>query len=99
MIFITDQVYADMAINLFAGLQEDESFFNGKLEYDTEQFYSTLTCSLIIYRSDPAGVKPEVPDIQKILPVWWDFSTCSQGLSVPNDFSWTEFSSFFPCHG
>ena len=98
MIFITDQMYAELANMLFAELVDGRHFFNGKLEYDREQFYSTLTCSLIVYQSEIRAEKREVPEVKKVMPVWWDFSTCAEGLDTPNDFSWTEFSTFFPCY-
>jgi len=87
-----------MAASLFSELEDGRSFFNGKIEYDTQQFYSTLTCSLIVYHPD--SVPPALPvlRIEKVIPVWWDYTTCVEGLLEPNDFSWTEFTRFFPCH-
>ena len=96
MIFINDQMYAEMANMLSAQWQDGQHFYNGKIEYDTEQFYSTLTCSLIVYRRERTGKSPEVPGVIKVVPVWWDFSTCSDGVPCPNDFSWSEFVSFLP---
>lgn len=98
MIFITDQMYASLADMLSAELQDGRQFYNGKIEYDTEQFYSTLTCSLIVYRRENPTQTPEYKEIEKIVPVWWDFSICADGIDEANDFSWSEFSTFLPCH-
>ena len=43
MISIDDQTYQAIAAQLRDELTGKE-FFNGQLEYDTEEFYSTLTC-------------------------------------------------------
>lgn len=51
MISIDDQTYQAIAAQLRDELTGKE-FFNGQLEYDTEEFYSTLTCTLIL-RNDP----------------------------------------------
>jgi len=99
MIFITDQMYAEMANMLFAEMQNGQHYYNGKLEYDTEQFYSTLTCSLIVYRTETVSTRKELPQIERVVPVWWEYSICADGVTEPNDFSWSEFSTFFPCHG
>jgi len=99
MIFITDPMYSDLAALLFAELPDGDSYYNGTVQYDTESFYSTLTCSLIVYhRSGPKEGTAAGP-VAKIVPVWWDFSTCAAGSPQPNDFSWSEFVPFFPCHG
>ena len=98
MIFVTDESYAEIARLLLDELKDGRNFFNGKIEYDTEAYYSTLTCSAIVYRVGPHPGEPAWDTVEKVVPVWWDFSTCADGALVPNDFSWTEFSAFLCCH-
>ena len=90
MISITDPMYAEMAARLAAQWGEGQHFYNGSIHYDTDEFYSTLTCSVILYRSED-----ESHEVKKAVPVWWDFTTCAQGAAVANDFSWSEFVQFF----
>ncbi len=90
MISITNPMYAEMADLLAAQWGEGQHFYNGSIHYDTEEFYSTLTCSLILYRSED-----ESNAVKKTVPVWWDFSTCVDGALTANDFSWSEFVQFF----
>ena len=99
MIFISDESYAEIALRLFDQLKDNTSYFNGRIEYDTDAYYSTLTCTAIVYRGGTCPEEPAWNTVEKVVPVWWDFSTCADGTLRPNDFSWTEFSAFFPCHG
>jgi hypothetical protein len=91
-------MYAELAATLFSRLEDGTCFYNGKIEYDTEEFYSTLVCSLIVYRSDAIPVDRTVASVEKVMPVWWNYTTCAGGVSTPNDFSWSEFIQFFPGH-
>lgn len=90
MITISSKMYEDVARILLDELRNGTHFYSGRIEYDTEQFYSTLTCTLIIYR------KEESDQIAKIIPVWWDFSICADGVDEINDFSWREFMDYLP---
>lgn len=96
MIFITDEMYAEIACKLLSELKNGEHFFNGKIEYDTTEFYSTLTCSLVIYRKTLTPVDIPPPEIEKIIPVWWDFNLCAGNVPQVHDFSWSELASFLP---
>ena len=98
MIFLADESYAEIARRLFDALGESDSYFNGRVEYDTETYYSTLTCSAIVYRCAARPDEPAWNGVGKVVPVWWDFTTFAGGTSQANDFSWTELSAFFPCH-
>ena len=66
MISIDDQTYQAIATQLRDELTGKE-FFNGQLEYDTEEFYSTLTCTLIL-RNDP-----DTGRLASATPVWWEY--------------------------
>ncbi len=96
MIYVTDEMYARLAARLFEALKTSGNYFNGHVEYDTPDLYSTLTCSAIVYRSQSTGSEPVVPPVEKVVPVWWEFSACAGGALQEHDFSWSEFTQFFP---
>ena len=96
MISLTDEMYAQLAARFFEKLEKSGNFFNGKVEYDTPEFYSTLTCSALLYRSQNNEIQPIEFPVEKIVPVWWDFSVCAAGTLQEHDFSWSEFTQFFP---
>lgn len=64
-----------------------ENFFNGTVEYDTDEFYSSLKCTLIICRGDDNK-------IISVLPVWWEYVMNFEDGEQWNDFSWREFDRF-----
>lgn len=66
MITITKQIYEEIAELLLEKIREKD-FFNGTVEYDTDEFYSSLTCTLIICRAPETGI------ILSVLPVWWNY--------------------------
>ncbi|MCD7962984.1 MAG: hypothetical protein LUF90_05410 [Rikenellaceae bacterium] len=94
MISINDKIYAEVAVKLNEVLENQNSFFYGSIEFDTEQFYSTLTCTLILDRTEYGDKDKTFSKISKITPVWWEYSTYSEIGNENNDFSWTEFSGF-----
>lgn len=55
MITITKQIYEEIAELLLEKIREKD-FFNGTVEYDTDEFYSSLTCTLIICRAPETGI-------------------------------------------
>lgn len=83
MIEVSEKMYEEIAALLLAEIG-DKDYFNGTIEYDTDEFYSSLTCTLIICR-EPISLK-----ILSILPVWWDYDIAlCDGVQL-NDFSWSE---------
>lgn len=74
MITITKQIYED--------------FFNGTVEYDTDEFYSSLTCTLIICRAPETGI------ILSVLPVWWNYDIALIDGEQQSDFSWNTLNRF-----
>lgn len=98
MIFIDNKMYSEIAHKLFSELNQGQGFFNGKIEHDTQELYSTLTCSLVVYRKENTPKNKTEKEIEKIIPVWWNFTTRAENTMEINDFSWSEFATFFPCH-
>lgn len=86
MITITENIYNDVAQLLMQHIG-DEHIFNGTVEYDAEEFYSALTCTLIICRDSNDG------RILSILPVWWEFRLNMEAGDELNDFSWQELNA------
>ena len=75
MISIDDQTYQAIAAQL-----RDE--LTGK------EFYSTLTCTLIL-RNDP-----DTGRLASATPVWWEYHLHQRDGEVLTDFSWSELSRF-----
>lgn len=87
MISIDDQTYRPLPHSC-ATNSSGKEFFNGQLEYDTEEFYSTLTCTLIL-RNDP-----DTGRLASATPVWWEYHLHQRDGEVLTDFSWSELSRF-----
>lgn len=83
MIAINETTYSKLAKLLLERI-EDENFFNGTVEYDTDEFYSALKCTLIICRN-------EDDKIMSVLPVWWEYVMNLEDGEQWNDFSWRDF--------
>lgn len=93
MISITPQTYSALAEKLTEILIETPDFFNGRIEFDTNEFYSTLTCTLVIYGHSRHNKYPGLR-AHKVVPVWWEFSIYADGKEELNDFSWKEFNEY-----
>jgi hypothetical protein len=93
MIEITSEIYEDIARNLRAEMGEG-SYFNGKVEVDTEEFYATLTLTAIVYRRAEELPEGSVSRIADVVPVWWEFSTVQECGEVLNNFSFAEFKPY-----
>lgn len=85
MIHITATHYREIAA-LLAEQLEGKSLFNGAIEYDTDEFYSTLHCTLILCRD------AESDSLLSVLPVWWDYNLYQADGEVYTDFSWRELA-------
>ena len=94
MITVNEAIYRNIADLLLKSIEEKD-FFNGTIEYDTEEFYSTLCCTLIVYREkaekDSSAADETPRPIRSIQPVWWEYHLYQQESERPNDFSWREF--------
>lgn len=86
MVTVNDNIYRGIADSLLARIG-DENFFNGTVEYDTDEFYSALKCTLIICRNEDG-------EILSVLPVWWEYTMNFEDGEHWNDFSWQEFDRF-----
>lgn len=81
MTTITDQIYEEIADLLLKRIEETD-FFNGSIEYDTDEFYSSLVCTLIVCRSADDG------RLLTLLPVWWEFHLNDPEGEQETDFDW-----------
>lgn len=93
MLTITTNIYRAVSDKLSVHL-EDIDYFNGTVEFDTEDLHSTLRATLIVYHKESCG--PDTPRsvVTDIVPVWWEFETHQETGQVLNDFSWNEFKQF-----
>lgn len=90
MIEISDGLYRLLAQRLMEQLSQT-TYFNGSIEVDTDELYTTLRATLIVYRrayEEPTGMIEKITDI---VPVWWEYVTTDVHGEQTNDFSWCEF--------
>lgn len=87
MIEIGDDTYGKVAASLLDALG-DGYYYNGSMDVDGVDFYSTFTATLIVYREPerlPEGRTVQV--VSDVVPVWWEFVTVVPGAGeVLNDF-------------
>lgn len=92
MISVTPESYAKIASHVLEAIRESD-FFNGRIEYAHEEYDSILTCTLVIYRKegrDDSSTRP----IDRVVPVWWQFSTSIGGVEQDNDFGWSDLATY-----
>ena len=91
MIQTDSKTYHEIASRI-AGEIGTADYFNGTVEYGTDEFDSTFTATLLVYRQEnqmPEGRRKVVEDVK---PVWWNFTTIMpEEGEVINDFSFPEF--------
>ena len=95
MLIITDDIYQFIAKQLVSEIDQ-KYFFTGSIEYDTDEFYSTLITTVLVDKkriTEPDGFRDIILDIT---PVWWEFKTYQREGEVYNSFSWQEFNEFLP---
>lgn len=93
MTTINEETYRNVASLLIERVGEAD-FFNGTVEYDTDEFYSSLHCTLIIRRNSfESELFPSV-SATTICPVWWEYHLHQADGEQPNDFSWSEFTPY-----
>lgn len=96
MIEINDSDYDRVAEILRDAIGERE-FFSGSVEYECDRFSSSLTATLLVYRT-PGGYAAgnAARQIDDVVPVWWEFSTTvCDGTATLNDFGFGELRDRF----
>lgn len=93
MIEITSEIYRSIAALLTEEIG-GANYFNGTIEYETEEFYSTLTLTAIVYRRSETRPEGELRPMADIVPVWWEFATIQQFGDTLNDFSFCELKRY-----
>jgi hypothetical protein len=86
MISISPETYAGIAARLLSAVEKTD-YFNGRIDCDGPQGRAVLTCSLVVYRKP--GTDPPPRPLEKIIPVWWDFSLEVDGMIRATDFGWS----------
>lgn len=69
-------------------------FYNGSIELDYAELYTTFHCTLLVYRGSESGEYRFVNDVTDVLSVWWEFETASERGIEYNDFSWVLFYEY-----
>lgn len=93
MIIISENVYRSLADRLVESIGSS-AFFNGSVELDMEEIYTTLRATLIVHRKSHSEPTGDVECITEIVPVWWEYSTVDATGEQCNDFSWRTFLQY-----
>lgn len=89
------ETYNEIAVKLKEAIG-DTSFFNGSIDTDRENIYSTLTATLIVYHTDESYPEGNFHAISDIVPVWWEYSTTLAGEGeLLNDFCFYRLKEAF----
>lgn len=93
MFNVSSQLYEELAARLRDAIAHD-NYFSGSIAFPFDNADCKLTASLVIYRR-----RLELPDglfdtIADVVPVWWEFSTVRDGVTLLNDFSFSELKEF-----
>ena len=91
MVEIDSITYQNIAASLLEAIA-GKDFFNGSVEYDTDEFYSSLKATLIVYRRK--GENGEGGRIEDIVPVWWEYIMHTARGEVDTCFSWKELRNY-----
>ena len=89
MYTVSHQLYLEVAERLMSAIGRKE-YFAGSVtcvDGDTE---CRLTCTLIVVRNNHSADEGRLPEISKLIPVWWEFHTTVGSEELLNDFSFRE---------
>uniref|UniRef100_S0DGN6 Uncharacterized protein n=1 Tax=termite gut metagenome TaxID=433724 RepID=S0DGN6_9ZZZZ len=93
MIEISAEIYCALAARLRQEIGMAD-WFNGAVEYETEELHARLVLTAIVYRrteTAPEGTRRPIADI---VPVWWELATVQECGCVTNDFSFSELKPY-----
>lgn len=93
MVTINEKIYTEMASKLLHAINET-NFFSGTIEFDNEELYATLRCTLIVYRETIEDLTGNFSRIKDIVPVWWEMDTVQECGVVANDLEWRELKEY-----
>lgn len=97
MIEISQNIYEDLAGRFLEAIGNDD-YFNGAVEYETEEFYGRLVATVIVYRREETRPEGIVRPISDVVPVWWEFQTVQACGAVANDFSFNELKPYIKAY-
>ena len=92
IIEITDADYRLVANRLLNAIGSCD-YFNGTVKCCHNDFYSSLTASLVIYKTSPTPIVA-MNDTTDIVPVWWEFHTTTPEGEIMNDFSFSTLKEY-----
>lgn len=92
IIEITDADYRLVANRLLNAIGSCD-YFNGTVKCCHDDFYSSLTASLVIYKTSPTPIVA-MNDTTDIVPVWWEFHTTTPEGEIMNDFSFSTLKEY-----
>ncbi|MBO5717029.1 MAG: hypothetical protein J6R50_02780 [Alistipes sp.] len=89
MYSISHQLYLEVWGRLMSAIGRKE-YFSGSVTCIVEDTECRLTCTLIVVRNHDRESEGRMAEIEKIIPVWWEFHTTIGGQELLNDFSFRE---------
>ena len=92
MIILNDDIYRAISEMLIEQINHS-TYFSGTIEYDNDEYYSTLITTLMIQYKRIEYSDGVSDKIVNITPVWCEYKTYQESGEVCNSFSWSEFRS------
>lgn len=92
MYTISHQLYLDVGERLMDAIGRKE-YYSGVVVSYAEEVECRLVCTLIVEREAKASEGHRLPEIARLIPVWWECHTYRGDEKILNDFSFREFAS------
>ena len=92
IIEISDADYRLVAERLINQIGSGD-YFNGTVECAHDDFFSSLSTTLIIYKTSPTPIVA-MNKVSDVVPVWWEFHTTTPEGEVMNDFSFSTLKEY-----
>lgn len=89
---ISTELYQKCAEKLLV-LISDKEYFSGSFELSWHGIKCRMILSIIIYRSKTNAAENATSDIERIVPVWWEFHTYNMDeVEIINDFYFNDLN-------
>lgn len=85
---VSSELYLETAARLVEAIGP-ENYFSGSLLFAFGDIECRLTASVIVYRRAERFPEATCDRIADLVPVWWEFHTCRDGVEMLNDFSFS----------
>lgn len=93
---ISPTLYREV-LNHLIGQIDNKAYYSGSFDLDFDDIRCHIILSAVIYHSHDSYLEQEIPTIDDIIPIWWEFHSISangDGEEVLNDFSFNELRTY-----